>query len=128
MKTALLEKRLPQLFLSIVVAMAAAGCTQTSRDLALDEAKAREACTTALEAWKAAKQPADLQPDIIASDYAWKDGQTLVSFELLPGETSDGTNLNIPVKLTLKNAQGKESISKATYTVGTSPVVTVIRD
>ncbi|MGC1275382.1 MAG: hypothetical protein WBC44_16875 [Planctomycetaceae bacterium] len=128
MKTASLWTRLPRLFLPIVFAMAATGCTQTSRDLALDDSKARGACATALEAWKAGKKPADLKPDVIASDYGWASGQKLLAFEFLPGETSDGTNLHIPVKLTLEDGRGVKSTANAIYTVGTSPVVTVIRD
>ena len=52
----------------------------------------------------------------------------LVSFGFLPGEKNDGTNLHMPVELTLKSAEGKESKSKVVYVVGTSPVVTVIRE
>lgn len=113
---------------AMLLGFAISGCQQSARDLALDEAQAREACKTALEAWQAAKKPEDLKPDIIASDYAWNAGSELVSFEFLPGESSDGTNLHIPVQLTLKDGKGRESSSTATYVVGTSPVVTVIRD
>jgi len=124
-----LDRKPPRLvILSLIAVFAAVGCGQTARDLALDESQAREACTTTLEAWKAAKTPDDLKPDIIASDYAWAAGQKLLSYEFLPGENSDGTNLNIPVKLTLQDAKGAKSTSNATYTVGTSPVVTVIRE
>jgi hypothetical protein len=116
------------LAVAVTVVAAACGCEQTARDLALDEQQARDACTTVLDAWKADRRPEELKPDVIASDYDWKSGRKLVAYEFLPEETSDGTNLNIPVKLTLKDAQGKESTARATYTVGTSPVVTVIRD
>lgn len=114
--------------LAILLGLITPGCQQTSRDLALDEAQAREACKTALEAWQSSKKPQDLKPDIIASDYAWNSGSELVSFDFLPGERSDGTNLHIPVQLTLKDGKGREASSKATYVVGTAPVVTVIRD
>jgi hypothetical protein len=112
----------------VAIAIAAAGCQRTSRDLSLDEAQARQACETVLKAWQEGKQPADLKPDIIASDYAWVAGQKLVSFEVLPEEFNDGTNLHINVALTLQDADGKEKKSDALYIVGTSPVVTVIRD
>lgn len=117
-----------RLLMPAVLGLMSAGCEHSARDLSLDESQAREACTTALEAWKASKSPADLKPDIIVSDYGWASGEKLVSFEFLPGETSDGTNLSIPVRLTLQNAKGAKSTSNATYTVGTSPVVTVVRD
>jgi hypothetical protein len=117
-----------QAMMWVAVALAAGACRQTSRDLSLDEARAREACKTVLEAWQAGKQPADLKPDIIASDYVWLSGQKLVSFEVLPEEFNDGTNLHINVALTLQDADGKEKKSNALYIVGTSPVVTVFRD
>lgn len=118
----------PRLLVLALLVVAATGCQRTARDLSLDETQARDACKTVLEAWQAGQSPEQLKPGIIASDYAWADGKTLVAFEFLPGEKSDGTNLHIPVKLTLSGGNGKESTSKATYTVGTDPVVTVIRD
>jgi hypothetical protein len=118
----------PRWLLAIVLlSTIPAGCDQSARDLALDEGQAREACTTFLNAWREGKQPADLRPDITGADYEWASGKKLVSFELLPDESNDGTNLHIPVQLTLQDADGKESRSEALYTVGTSPVVTVLR-
>jgi hypothetical protein len=105
-----------------------AGCGYTAQDLALDEVRAREACTRFLTAWQEGRAPADLRPDITGSDYDWKAGKKLVSFELLSDEVSDGTNLHIPVRLTLQAGDGRKSSSSAVYVVGTSPVVTVFRD
>lgn len=112
----------------MLVCMASVGCSHSARDLSLDQPKAREVVTTALTAWKDGKQPADLKPGIIVGDVDWEAGKKLVSFETLPGETNDGTNLHIPVQLTLQDQAGQESKPKATYTVGTSPVVTMIRE
>jgi hypothetical protein len=104
-----------------------AGCDQSARSLSLDETQALEACSTFLKAWQEGRTPADLKPDIVGSDYDWAAGQRLVSFEVLPEKKSDGTNLHIPVRLTLQDGAGKESQADAIYTVGTSPVVTVFR-
>lgn len=111
-----------------LVCCLAFGCEQTARDLALDQDKAHEACEAFLTAWKEGKQVEDLKPEIIGRDYAWDAGDQLVSFGFLPGEKNDGTNLHMPVELTLKDSKGKESKSKVIYVVGTSPVVTVIRE
>jgi hypothetical protein len=123
------RQRLPMsrlaLWLGLVVALA--GCQQGARGLSLDPAKARESCTAALTAWKEGKKPADLKPAIIVGDETWDAGKILTAFEVLPGEENDGTNLHIPVELTLKNDKGKESKSRVLYIVGTSPVVTVFR-
>jgi len=120
--------RLPLLGLLFAAALTTMGCEKTSRDLALDEAKARNACNEFLLAWQEGKKVEELKPDIIGRDYAWDAGETLVSFEFLPNEKNDGTNLHIPVQLALKDDKGKESRSKVVYVVGTSPVVTVIRE
>ncbi len=103
------------------------GCQKGARSLSLDPEKARESCTAALTAWKEGKKPADLKPGIIVGDETWDAGKALTAFELLPGEENDGTNLHVPVQLTLKDDKGKESRSKVLYIVGTSPVVTVFR-
>ena len=110
------------------ICVLSAGCDRSARSLSLDEARAREVCTRFLEAWRDGRQPADLKPEITGRDHQWLSGKKLVSFELLPEETSDGTNLHIPVQLTLEAGDGKEVTSTALYVVGTSPVVTVFRD
>lgn len=118
----------PSCLLIVLALAAAAGCQRTARDLSLDVDQARQACATTLDAWKDGKQPADLKPGIIASDYVWKSGGKLVSYEFLPDEFNDGTNLHIQVSLTVADESGAESESTAVYVVGTSPVVTVFRD
>lgn len=115
-------------FLLIALSLGVSGCEQGARSLSLDEPKAREACTSFLNAWKEGKKVEELKPGIIGRDIAWDSGDKLTSFEVLPGEKNDGTNLHIPVRLALVNAKGKESTSKVIYVVGTSPVVTVIRE
>jgi hypothetical protein len=105
------------------------GCQPTARDLSLDPAAARMACEMALLAWQDGKQPADLKPEITVGDRDWKAGQKLIAYEFVPeDEMNDGTNLHIPVRLTLQDANGRESTSEVLYIVGTSPVITVIRD
>jgi hypothetical protein len=115
--------------IGLLVAAALVGCQQTSRDLPLDQDVARSACERALMAWQEGKAPADLKPEIVVGDHDWKSGRKLVAFEMLPeDEFNDGTNLHIPVRLTLQDDTGKESSADALYVVGTSPVITVFRD
>lgn len=116
------------LWLAMLVAVPlSSGCQRTSRDLSLDPDQARTACATFLDAWKEGKQPGDLRPDITGADFEWASGHKLVSYEVLPDEFNDGTNLHINVRLTLEGADGKQSSSNALYIVGTEPVVTVFR-
>lgn len=114
------------LVLSCVVA---AGCGGgNGRTLPLNKDAARDACKEFLEAWKKGDKSADLAPNIIGNDADWEAGQKLTDFEFLPNEMDGGSNLHIPVQLTLKDAQGQESKREVTYIVGTSPKVTVFRD
>jgi hypothetical protein len=118
----------PRVLMLIAVSAALTGCGQGARSLALDQPQARDACTSFLTAWKDGKKLADLKPAIVGRDYAWDAGKKLKDFEILPQEKNDGTNLHIPVRLTLADDKGKESTSNVTYVVGTSPVVTVFRE
>jgi len=87
----------------------------------LNEDLARESLQKAMQSWVDGKAPKDLRPDIVVGDPAWEQGRKLVSFEILAGEeTTDGSNLHIPVKRKLDASE-----STVTYIVGTSPVVTI---
>ena len=122
-------RRLPRLsLLPLFLSLSLSGCHPGPGNLPLDQGKAHEALTTFLDAWKAGKKVEELKPGIIGRDYAWDAGDKLASFEVVSGEKNDGQNLHIPVELKLVNAKGKESKSKVVYVVGTSPVVTVIRE
>ena len=91
----------------------------------LDSQLAVASVEKAMQAWVAGQQPKDLQPDIIIGDVEWGSGKKLVSFEILTkDQTSDGSNLHIPVKRKL-NSKGKISESTVAYVVGTSPQVTI---
>ncbi|MDB5386478.1 MAG: hypothetical protein JWM11_2124 [Planctomycetaceae bacterium] len=105
------------------------GCsTGEGRNLPLNKDAAHQACESFLAAWKSGDRSIDLEPDIIGKDEDWSAGQKLISFEFLPDERSDGSNLHIPVRLTLANAQRQQSVLDVTYIVGTYPSVTVFRN
>lgn len=121
---------LRQFFLVALMCAALCGCGggREGTNLPLNEEDAREACRSFLTAWKSGEKSADLAPDIIGKDEDWDAGQKLVSFEVLPNEMNDGSNLHIPVQLTLRDKQQRSSVLNVTYTVGTYPSVTVFRD
>lgn len=99
------------------------GCGSEAKSYPLDKELARTSVKTAMQAWVDGKQPSDLKPDIIVGDAAWEQGKKLVSFEILPEEFSDGSNLHVTVSR--KFDGGAKSESRVTYIVGTSPVITI---
>lgn len=114
-------------FLLVAVSVVLAGCEQNARSLSVNEASARDACKTFLTAWKEGKKATDLAPKIVGKDSDWENGRTLESFEILPEERSDGANLFLKVKRTIKTQKGAVLEQEVGYVVGTSPVVTVFR-
>ena len=111
-----------------VVSVALVGCGGSAGSIPVNQSAAREACQAFLEAWKGGKTTEELKPKISGADYVWASGQKLVSFEILPEEINNGTSLRVSTLLVLKDSKGRESKSNVSYTVGTSPVITVIRD
>ena len=103
------------------------GCSRSARSLSLSQPKAKEACTEFLTAWKEGKKVGDLAPKIVGRDSDWETGKKLESFEILPEEQSDGTNLHLKVRQILRDVKGTEIRQEVAYVVGTSPVVTVFR-
>jgi hypothetical protein len=113
--------------LAITVLIGLIGCEQNARGLAVDKAGARQFCTTFLTAWKDGKKAADLRPKITGNDSDWEAGKILESFEILPDERTDGANLFLTVRRTIKAPEGASQQQEVEYVVGTSPVVTVFR-
>lgn len=108
------------------------GCSgEGTRAAPVDPARAREALAKVLDSWKNGETPDALRsasPSIVVQDFDWMAGAKLVSYEVTGEGKDDDANLRIPVKLTLKTAQGKETKKGVTYLVGTSPSLTVFRD
>jgi hypothetical protein len=118
-----------RLLVLALLCVASVGCGDGStRRQPVNATKAQEACKAFLKAWQDGKKSDDLKLEIIGADEAWRSGKKLVSFEILPNETNDGSSLQISVQLILKDDTGGESKSNVTYAVSTAPVVTVIRD
>lgn len=92
---------------------------------------ARQTLTQVLDQWKAGENPESLrkrQPEIVVQDFDWLRGAKLTDYELQGDGEARDANLAIKVKLTLIDANGKESTKVVAYLVGTSPVLTVFRD
>lgn len=100
------------------------GCDSETQSYPLDKELARASVKRAMQAWVDGKQPKDLKPDVIVGDSGWEAGKKLLSFEILPEEFTDGSNLHITV-IRKFDGGGKSGESKVTYIVGTSPVVTI---
>lgn len=101
------------------------GCQQGTPSYALDSDIAHQSLEKAMQAWVDGQTPADLQPGIIIGDVDWTKGKKLVSYEILiREETTDGSNLHIPVKRRFKSGS-RVTDSQVAYIVGTSPVVTI---
>lgn len=106
-----------------------AGCSE--RRSPVDASRAHEALKTALDGWKKGASPSALQsgtPSITVQDIDWLAGARLVDYQVDGQGRPVEANLYVPVKLTLRTAQGKEVTRKVNYVVGTSPILTVFRD
>ena len=114
-----------------LAALVAAGCAETITAAPLDHSKARDALKTTLEAWKKGDEPSALasaSPAITAQDLDWLAGAKLVSYEVKGEGTGVGSNLKVPVELSMKAKDGKDIVRTVNYVVGTSPSLTVFRD
>ena len=118
----MLMSRLPLCgLLHVLLLFALCGCSQETPSHALDQDLARASIQKAMQAWVEGKTPKDLSPEIVVGDQSWEQGKKLLSFEIVSTEeTSDGSNLHIPVKQKFESSE-----SEVTYIVGTSPVITI---
>lgn len=92
------------------VGLLSLGCRQPSvKDYVPDDAAARAALTTALDAWKEGNRPDQIgasDPAVQAQDIQWRDGQKLVAYEVVgtASAPTDDPNRRYTVKLTLAGA------------------------
>jgi hypothetical protein len=84
----------------------------------------------ALDTWKKGAAPGSLkegEPSIQIVDHQWRSGYQLIRYQV-GNDRPLGANLRCQVQLALKNPKGKSLQKKAVYSVGTSPVLTVVRE
>jgi hypothetical protein len=113
----------------LALALCSAGCSQQKPSRA-DPEQAREALRVALDGWKSGESLDSLRsakPSIQVADPDWSAGATLVRYEIAEGEKHSGYDLHIAVTLWTKVGSGREKKQKATYAVGTSPGLAVVR-
>jgi hypothetical protein len=97
-----------------------------------DPAAARDALDRALAAWKDGKSAESLKesnPPIVVSDHLWLNGSRLVRYQIEPSDRPEGADQVFRVVLWVVNekTKGKEKQEKTEYTVGTNPILTVVR-
>lgn len=107
---------------SLCLLILLSGCSTGGEESHPLEAElARSSLRQAMQAWVDGRSPKELLPEIVVGDPDWEQGRRLDAFEiLLTQETTDGSNLHIPVKRRFDNSE-----SIVTYIVGTSPVVSI---
>lgn len=114
--------------LAVVVLAVSSGCSQAPPRPA-DPDEARQSLSTALDAWKAGGDPADLlskTPPLHVLDRDWSGGTKVTAYELEEGRPL-GAGIQYPVSLTLENAKGKTAKKRVVYVVNTGEVVSIAR-
>ncbi|HWB11061.1 MAG TPA: hypothetical protein VG826_17665 [Pirellulales bacterium] len=113
------------LLVLLTIATLVAGCGPKAqvKDYIPPEEAARQALTTALDAWKAGKAPDQVgasNPAVQAQDVQWSGGQKLTAYEIVgPAPTAEDQNQRFTVKLTLGGGPPTET----TYVVvGKDPI------
>ena len=92
---------------------------------------ARETLRVALDSWKKGQSADALtehSPPILITDHEWRGGFTLLEYDVSPKDQLFGPHLRCQVQLSLQNPKGKTLKKKATYSVGTSRGLTVVRE
>ncbi len=114
--------------LAALALMAIAGCSGSNAH-AVDTSRARDALTTALDAWKRGDSPESV-PSMTVQDLDWERGARLIDYQVLGDGQAKDANLSIKAKLTLAadKAATKKVEKTVSYLVGTSPSITVFRD
>lgn len=106
------------------------GCNSGPNNAPVNAGKARETLLAALESWKKGEKSDALQkasPPIYVIDSEWQQGAVLKGYEVLgEGEEKDA-HLFAKVRLTVREAGGKDVTREVTYIVSTAPNLTVSR-
>jgi hypothetical protein len=101
--------------LALVSIAPIAGCARKTdvKDYIPPQEAARQALTTALDAWKNGKTPDQIgasNPAVLAQDIQWRDGKKLTAYEIVgPATTGEGENRQFTVKLTLGGGAPQET-------------------
>src|ERR1700675_531611 len=94
-----------------------------------DPERAREVLRTVLDGWQKGETPESLKqrdPCVVVNDLEWGGGGRLLAYKL-ESDGLLGAELRCQVALSVQK-NGKIVKKKAVYNVGTSPVLTVVRE
>jgi hypothetical protein len=117
---------------ALILDLALAGCGGGAKAFVPASASAREALNAALSAWKNGEKPDSLAartPAVHAVDTHWRNGETLLAYEVVKEEPGEGVQ-RLTARLTSKvaAAKAKETQSEVTYIVVGRDPVWVYRD
>lgn len=128
----LIGKRLAGLSLTLLL-IAATGCGP--RNVAMPPKASAEEAQAALEKalahWQAGQTPetlASADPKTYVNDYDWRDGRKLRQFQLAGPAEAIGLQVRLPVALDVEHDQGQVVRSQVSYSISTTPVVSIVRD
>lgn len=116
--------------ISLCMVFLAAGCGGPSLQAPAEPGPARQALCTTLDAWKRGESVESLRgasPAVQVNDPDWPAGYRLTHYQVADTEARDGIDLRYRVALTLKDPRGRIVRKNTSYTVGTSPVLTIVR-
>lgn len=95
-----------------------------------DPAAGRDTLRGVLDAWKRGDTPDDYQranPAVAVAERQWRQGAKLLDYEIDGDAKADGYDVQYKVRLTVRDAAGRESREKAVYNVSTTPRLVVVR-
>ncbi|MSR56267.1 MAG: hypothetical protein EXS05_01160 [Planctomycetaceae bacterium] len=91
---------------------------------------AGKAVSTALDAWKAGKQPDQLKsetPSIHVADEDWQAGKALKGYQMSGAPQKNGGNWRVNAVLTVSDEGQSEQQKTVAYDVTMQPAITVLR-
>ena len=95
-----------------------------------DRERARQALSSALDAWKEGATSDSLQkksPPIFVRDLDWSDGWKLKNYRFTLDDEQHGQQRRCYVHLTLQSPKGTAAAKEVQYLVATSPALVVLR-
>jgi hypothetical protein len=127
-----LNRSLPWSLLVLALALvAASGCGARSALQPADPDQAREALRTALDGWQQGQAPDALsngRPPIRVADEDWLAGVRLADYQVLDQGQPVGNALRCPVRLTLRDVQGRPLVKAVVYRIDTHPAIFIARE
>jgi hypothetical protein len=110
-----------------------AGCGErnVSMPAAANADVARQALEKALTHWQAgqtADKLAAAEPKTYVNDYDWRDGRKLKQFQVAGPAEEVGLQVRLPVALDVEYSAGQVVRSQVSYSISTTPVVSIVRD